>query len=147
MKALTHREEAIQARTVQENRFGDRVLREEIDGYTYLWNVSHALHLARTTFPPSRPLVLSEFGITEALCRLWRPDLAGCEEKAMGLDLCVPQILAPLPDRTVILCCWLRLFKALRLGVDQLPALWLRPEDAESCLVAHFPPGDDESSA
>ena len=56
----------------------------------------------------------------------------------MCLDLTVPHIVAVLEDRTVILCCWMRLFRAVKEGVLELPAYWLNVEDAEGCLVFHL---------
>ena len=132
------REALIASKIEQYGSFGDPILREDLSGYTYLWDVGHAIHIAQTNERPKRPLVLAEQGITEQLCRKWRPDID--EERAMRLDLNIPQIAVELADRTIILCCWWRLFKAVREGVTQLPAIWLNAEDAEGCLVFHLTP-------
>ena len=135
---VTDREATIAAQIEYYNGFGDVILREELFGHTYLWNVGHAAHIVTTSTRPQSPLVLADYGITEELCRQWRPDMD--EERAMRLDLIVPQLVAVLEDRTVILCCWMRLFKAVRTGVTELPAYWLNAEDAEGCLVYHLTP-------
>nr|WP_309690241.1 hypothetical protein [Armatimonas sp.] len=136
--------EAIIASKIEEyGVFGDVILREEHFGHTYLWNVGHAAHIVTTSTRPQGPLVLADYGITEELCRQWRPDMD--EERALRLDLTVPHIVAVLEDRTVILCCWMRLFKAVRTGVTELPAYWLNAEDAEGCLVFHLTPEGEES--
>ncbi|WP_395145147.1 hypothetical protein [Armatimonas sp.] len=135
---VTDREALIASKIEEYGAFGDVILREELDGHTYLWNVGHATHLVRTSNRPQRPLVLAEHGITEALCLKWRPDLD--EEKAMTLDLTVPHIALELADRTIILCCWMRLFKAVCEGVTQVPAIWLTAEDGEGCLVFYLAP-------
>ena len=137
------REALIVSKTEEHGSFGDVILREELFGHTYLWNVGHAAHIVTTSTRPQSPLVLADFDITEELCRQWRPDMD--EERAMRLDLTVPHIVAVLEDRIVILCCWMRLFKALREGITELPAYWLNAEDAEGCLVFHLTPEGDES--
>jgi hypothetical protein len=137
------REALIALKIEQHSSFGDAILREDLFGHTYLWNVGHAAHIVTTSERQTQMLVLADFGITEELCRQWRPDLD--EEKAMSLDLTVPQIVATLEDRTIILCCWWRLFKALRTAVTELPAYWLNAEDAEGCLVYHLAPESTES--
>ena len=137
------RETFIASKTLEYGSFGDVILREELFGHTYLWNVGHAAHIVTTSKRPESPLTLADYGITEELCRQWRPDMD--EERAMCLDLSVPQIVAVLEDRTVILCCWMRLFKAVREGVAELPAYWLNAEDAEGCLVYHMAPEGEES--
>ena len=140
---VTDREALIASKIEENGSFGDVILREELFGHTYLWNVGHAAHIVTTSTRPQSPLVLAEFGITEELCRQWRPDMD--EQKAMRLDLTVPHLVAVLEDRTVILCCWMRLFKAVRTGVTELPAYWLNAEDAEGCLVYHLAPEGEES--
>ena len=140
---VTDREALIASKIEGYGAFGDVILREELFGHTYLWNVGHAAHIVTTSTRPQSPLVLAEFGITEELCRQWRPDMD--EERAMRLDLTVPHIVAVLEDRTVILCCWMRLFKAVRTGVTELPAYWLNAEDAEGCLIFHLTPEGEES--
>ena len=137
------REALIASKTEEYGSFGDVILREELFGHTYLWNVGHAAHIVTTSTRPQSPLVLTDYDITEELCRQWRPDMD--EERAMSLDLTVPHIVAVLEDRTVILCCWMRLFKAVREGVAELPAYWLNAEDAEGCLVFHLTPEGEES--
>ena len=137
------REALIASKIEEYGSFGDVILREELFGHTYLWNVGHAAHIVTTSTRPQSPLVLADYGITEELCRQWRPDMD--EERAISLDLTVPHIVAVLEDRTVILCCWMRLFKALREGITELPAYWLNAEDAEGCLVFHLSPEGEES--
>ena len=132
------REAFIASKIEEHGCFGDPILREDWDGHTYLWNSGHAVHIATTNERPKRPLVLAEHGITEELCRMWIPGLD--EERAMRLDLNTPQIVAPLEDRTIVLCGWWRLFKAIKLGITELPAIWLNAEDAEGCLVFHLSP-------
>ena len=139
---VTDREAIIVSKTEEHGAFGDVILREELFGHTYLWNVGHAGHIVTTSTRPQSPLVLADYGITEELCRQWRPDMD--EERALRLDLTVPQLVAVLEDRTVILCCWMRLFKAVRTGVTKLPAYWLNAEDAEGCLVSHLAPETQE---
>ena len=139
---VTDREALIASKIEENGSFGDVILREELFGHTYLWNVGHAAHIVTTSTRPQSSLVLAEYGITEELCRKWRPDMD--EERAMRLDLTVPNIVAVLEDRTIILCCWWRIFKALRTGITELPATWLNAEDAEGCLVFHFTPEGDE---
>ena len=87
--------EAIIASKIEEyGVFGDVILREDLFGHTYLWNVGHAAHIVTTSTRfttstrPQSPLVLAEYDITEELCRQWRPDMD--EQKAMRLDLTVP---------------------------------------------------------
>ncbi|WP_395142957.1 hypothetical protein [Armatimonas sp.] len=138
LSGASDREAIIASKTEEYGTFGDVILREELFGHTYLWNVGHAAHIVTTSTRPQSPLVLAEYDITEELCRQWRPDMV--EERAMRLDLTVPHIVAALEDRTVILCCWMRLFKAVRMGVTELPAYWLNAEDAEGCLVYHLAP-------
>ena len=140
---VVDREALIASKIEEYGSFGDVILREELFGHTYLWNVGHAAHIVTTSTRPQSPLVLTDYDITEELCRQWRPDMD--EERAMCLDLSVPQIVAVLEDRTVILCCWMRLFKAVREGVAELPAYWLNAEDAEGCLVFHLTPEGEES--
>ena len=140
---LTDREALIASKIEEQGGFGDPILREDRGGHTYLWNSGHAVHIATTEKRPKRPLILAEHGITEELCRTWIPDLD--EERAMRLDLNTPQIVAQLEDRTIILCGWWRLFKAIKLGVKELPAIWLNAEDAEGCLVFHLTPEGEES--
>ena len=142
LSGVIDREALIASKIEEYGAFGDVILREELFGHTYLWNVGHAAHIVTTSTRPQSPLVLAEFGITEELCRKWRPDMD--EERAMRLDLSVPHIVAVHEDRTIILCCWMRLFKALREGITELPAIWLNAEDAEGCLVFHFTPEGDE---
>ena len=139
----TDREAIIASKIEEYGAFGDVILREDLFGHTYLWNVGHAAHIVTTSKRPQSPLVLAEYGITEELCRQWRPDMD--EERAMRLDLTVPHIIAVLEDRTIILCCWWRIFKALRTGITELPAIWLNVEDAEGCLVFHLTPEGEES--
>ena len=140
---VTNREALIASKIEQHGSFSDPILREDRGGHTYLWNVGHAIHIAQTNERRKRPLVLADFDITEELCRQWRPDID--EEQALRLDLNVPQIALELADRTIILCCWWRLFKALREGVTQLPAIWLNAEDAQGCLVFHLTPEGEEA--
>ena len=140
---VTDREALIASKIEEYGAFGDVILREELFGHTYLWNVGHAAHIVTTSKRPESPLVLADFGITEELCLRWRPDID--EERAMRLDLSVPNIVAVLEDRTIILCCWWRIFKALRTGITELPAIWLNAEDAEGCLVFHLTREGEES--
>ena len=140
---VTDREAFIASKIEEYGTFGDVILREELFGHTYLWNVGHAAHIATTSTRLQGTLLLSDYDITEELCRKWRPDID--EEWAMRLDLTVPQLVAALEDRTVILCCWMRLFKAVRTGVTELPAYWLNAEDAEGCLVFHLTPEGEGS--
>lgn len=135
---VTDREALIASKIAYYEGFGDVILREDLFGHTYLWNVGNAAHIVKTSDRKTQPFVLADYGITEELCRKWRPGLD--EELAMRLDLDTPQIVATLEDRTVILCCWLRLFKAVREGVTELPAYWLSSEDAEGCLTFHLAP-------
>jgi hypothetical protein len=137
------REALIASKIAYYEGFGDVILREDLFGHTYLWNVGNAAHIVKTSNRQPQTLVLADYGITEELCRKWRPGLD--EDMAMRLDLDTPQIVAVLEDRTVILCCWLRLFKAIRQGVTELPAYWLSPEDAEGCLVLHLEQEGGES--
>ena len=142
-ETYSEREALIAFKIEEYGAFGDVILREELFGHTYLWNVGHAAHIVTTSTRQQSPLVLADYGITEELCRQWRPDMD--EERAMRLDLTVPHIVAVLEDRTVILCCWMRLFKALREGITELPAIWLNAQDAEGCLVFHLKPEGEES--
>ena len=137
-KSDSDREALIASKIEEYGAFGDVILREDLFGHTYLWNVGHAAHIVTTSKRPESPLLLADYGITEELCRQWRPSMD--EERAMCLDLSVPHIVAVLEDRTVILCCWMRLFKAVRTGVTELPAYWLNAEDAEGCLIYHLEP-------
>lgn len=137
------REALIASKIEEHGSFGDPILREDRDGHTYLWNSGHAAYIATTSKRPQRPFVLAEHGITEELCRKWIPDLD--EERAMRLDLNTPQIVAQLEDRTIVLCGWWRLFKAVRTETCELPAIWLNAEDAEGCLVFHLTPEGEES--
>ncbi len=139
---VTDREALIASKTEEYGSFGDVILREELFGHTYLWNVGHAAHIVTTSTRLLSPLVLADYDITEELCRQWRPEMD--EERAMRLDLATPHIIAVLEDRTIIVCCWMRLFKALREGVTELPAYWLNAEDAEACLVFHLAPEGEE---
>ena len=140
---VTDREALIASKIEEYGTFGDVILREGLFGHTYLWNVGHAAHIVTTSTRPQSPLVLADYGITEELCRQWRPDMD--EERAMRLDLTVPNIVAVLEDRTIILCCWWRIFKALRTGITELPATWLNAEDADGCLVFHLTPEGEDS--
>lgn len=140
---IASRETLIASKIAYYEGFGDVILREDLFGHTYLWNVGNAAHIVKTSNRQPQTLVLADYGITEELCRKWRPGLD--EELAMRLDLETPQIVAMLKDRTVILCCWLRLFKAVRHGVLELPAYWLSAEDAEGCRVFHLAPEGEES--
>ena len=140
---VTDREALIASKIEEYGIFGDVILREDLFGHTYLWNVGHAAHIVTTSTRPQSPMVLADYGITEELCRQWRPDMD--EDRAMHLDLTVPHLVAVLEDRTVILCCWMRLFKAVKTGVTELPAYWLNAEDAEGCLVFHLSPEGEES--
>ena len=144
-ETYSDREALIASKTEEYRAFGDVILREDLFGHTYLWNVGHAAHIVTTSTRPQSPLVLAEYDITEELCRQWRPDMD--EERAMCLDLTVPHIVAALEDRTVILCCWMRLFKAVRTEVTELPAYWLNAEDAEGCLVYHLTPETPEGDS
>ena len=58
-----------------------------------------------------------------------------------------PLIVIELPGRTLVPWSWWRIFKALRIGLTRLDAVWLNTdgnEDAEGCLVFHLAPESEQ---
>ena len=68
-KSDSDREALIASKIEEYGAFGDVILREELFGHTYLWNIGHAAHIVTTSKRPESPLVLADYGITDELCR------------------------------------------------------------------------------
>jgi hypothetical protein len=108
------------------------------DGTTYHWNASEGRRLAerRGEVLAFRP---ADFGIDLAHIRSRYQGLD--EAYALFTDLSEPLLFAPFKGRDLLLDGWHRLFKAVALGVEMLPAYQLTQEEADSVLLGTTPAG------
>lgn len=122
-----------------EESFRDEVYHmTDADGSTYQWNVALGRQLAQKrgkviAFYPA------EFGITTEHIRGRYPELD--EAYAMTCPLARPLLFVPFKGVSQLIDGWHRLFKAVVLGVLELPAYLLTEQEAEAALIGRTPPG------
>ena len=107
-------------------------------GWQWIWNASKAERLGKAS---NRLFVFSllDAGITPEKILSQYPDLD--EVHALNSDISKPIVFVAFKGKDQLVDGWHRLYKASLLGVDDLLAYFLTPEQAEACLILKLPPG------
>ena len=119
----------------------------DVDGWQYHWNVTRARALAEHSGQVFR-FRPADFGLTLAMVKQQYPDIDA--EYAMTTDITRPLLLTLFqrhnaeddePNTLQLLDGWHRLYKAMVISVEVLPAYMLTAEKSELVLFAKLPPG------
>ena len=120
------------------NLFDELFSTEDNDGTQYHWNVTQGLKIAARR-GDLLTISLSQMGAT--LERI-RTQYDGMNEVyAMDTDLTKPLLFIQRDAGEQLVDGWHRVFKAAYLGVDELSAYVLTPEEGAECLIFTLPPG------
>jgi hypothetical protein len=111
---------------------------EDETGTQWHWSIAVARHLAEAD-GILEMISLRDLGITLEFVRDQYPGMD--EEYALTTDLDKPLLFVPFRDKVRLVDGWNRLFHAVVLGRDLLPAYFLTQEQADAALICRLPPG------